>query len=220
MLRPLFSWLLSFAVVPALVLTAVRLLLTPAFIQVEYRLPGFPPDPFDFSTAERLYWADLSRQYLLRKAPRAALADQRLTDGRPLYSARELRHLADVQRVVQGALKVWYASLALLLASGLWAWRQGEIPFWRQALARGGWLTVAVVGAVMAFSVLSFDAFFVPFHWVFLEGRHTWLFRYSDTLIRLFPQRFWQDAFLWVGGLSLLGAWGLIRLHPKGPLAR
>ena len=30
----------------------------------------------------------------------------------------------------------------------------------------------------------------------------TWTFLYSDTLIRLFPERFWQDTFLVVGGLS------------------
>jgi uncharacterized membrane protein len=35
---------------------------------------------------------------------------------------------------------------------------------------------------------------FVGFHQVFFDAG-TWTFAYSDTLIRLFPERFWQVAF-------------------------
>jgi hypothetical protein len=31
------------------------------------------------------------------------------------------------------------------------------------------------------------------------------MFNYSDTLIRLFPEKFWFDAALTISGLSLLG---------------
>jgi uncharacterized membrane protein len=48
----------------------------------------------------------------------------------------------------------------------------------------------------------------VAFHNVFFEPG-TWKFLFSDTLIRLFPQRFWQDLFLIVGGLSLVGGLAL-----------
>lgn len=214
-MRQVFSWLIALAVVPALVMIGIRLMLTPLYIQVEYRLPGFPPDPFGFSRADRLRWAELSRQYLLNDAPIAFLADLRFADGRPVFNARELRHMADVKRVVKGALTVGYAALALVLAGGLWAWRKGEMAFYRHALARGGWLTMAFVGLVVLFSVAAFNAFFVAFHRVFFEG-DTWLFNYSDTLIRLFPERFWRDAFLWEGGLSLALAWLLTRLAPRG----
>jgi hypothetical protein len=30
------------------------------------------------------------------------------------------------------------------------------------------------------------------------------LFEFSDTLIRLFPIRFWQDAIMYIGGFSIL----------------
>jgi len=46
--------------------------------------------------------------------------------------------------------------------------------------------------------------FFVAFHEVFFDPG-TWVFRYSDTLIRLFPERFWRDAFLAIAALSLVG---------------
>jgi uncharacterized membrane protein len=54
---------------------------------------------------------------------------------------------------------------------------------------------------------------------MFFEG-DTWLFLYSDTLIRLFPERFWLTAFIGIGAGTLLlaglllglSAWRLRRL--------
>jgi uncharacterized membrane protein len=52
---------------------------------------------------------------------------------------------------------------------------------------------------------------------LFFEGS-TWLFPTSDTLIRLFPQQFWVDAFVLMFGGALLEAlvigglmWWLLR---------
>jgi uncharacterized membrane protein len=42
---------------------------------------------------------------------------------------------------------------------------------------------------------------FVAFHQVFFAAG-TWTFEYSDTLIRLFPNRFWFDAALTIAGLT------------------
>lgn len=46
--------------------------------------------------------------------------------------------------------------------------------------------------------------FFAAFHHLFFKG-DSWIFLYSDTLIRLFPIRFWQDAFLLAALISLGG---------------
>jgi len=50
--------------------------------------------------------------------------------------------------------------------------------------------------------VINFDTLFTSFHRIFFEG-DTWLFSYSNSLIRLFPLRFWQDVFITIGGLSI-----------------
>lgn len=202
-LSKILPWLVMLLVPPAIVLGVVRLMLTPLFIQVEYRTPNFPPDAFGFTTADRLHWADVSRQYLLNDAGIDFLARQRLPDGTPLYNARELRHMADVKRVVSASLKVWYAALVLLALLGAVAYHWGQWAAYRRGLAWGGWLTVGLMLAVVALSVVAFQTLFVDFHHVFFEG-DTWLFNYSDSLIRLFPERFWRDAFVLLGGLSLL----------------
>ena len=82
-------------------------------------------------------------------------------------------------------------------------------------MARGGWLTVGLIVALLVYLVLNFNSLFVLFHRVFFEG-DTWLFEYSDTLIRLFPVVFWRDAFIWVGVLSLGGGAALGYFFGKG----
>lgn len=207
-MKKVLLWLTTILIPVVLVLSAVRLLLTPLFIRLEYRMPYFPPDVYGFSQAERLHWAELARQYLLNPEDISFLKDLRFVDGSPLLNQRELRHMVDVKQVVRGALKVWWGSLLLLAGIGLGAWRGGWAGDFLRAVSRGGWLTVGLIGLVVVSILVSFNAFFVGFHRVFFEG-DTWLFAYSDTLIRLFPERFWMDAFLMVGGVSLVGGLGL-----------
>ncbi len=77
-----------------------------------------------------------------------------------------------------------------------------------QMLSNAGLITIVVLGTLILLLLLSFDLVFVNFHRVFFEG-DSWLFLYSDTLIRLFPERFWMDAFILVGVFTLLSGLGL-----------
>lgn len=207
-LSSLPSWLIASLVPLALLGLALRLLLTPAFLQIEYNLPSFPPDEYGFTTAERLYYAPFALDYLTNDEDISYLAQLTFPDGSPLFNQRELSHMQDVKIVTKAGLKVWYASLLLLALLGIWA-RQGKWEqAWFQGLRRGGWLTIGLVAGVGLFAAVAFWQFFSLFHALFFEG-DSWLFLYSDTLIRLFPMQFWQDAFLWVGVIVIAGALGL-----------
>ena len=128
----------------------------------------------------------------------------------------------DVKRITQGALRVWYGSLVLILALGVWAWFGDWWQTYLLGLKRGGWLIVGLavtVGLIVLVGIAAnpnvFNSFFVAFHSLFFEG-DSWLFLYSDTLIRLFPLRFWQDAFLWAAVIALGGGIALaLGLKPK-----
>lgn len=207
-MRTLIRSLVPFLVPVAILLTATRLLLTPLFVQVEYRTPNFPPDPYGMTQAQRLHYAPLALDYLLNDADIDFLGEQSFEDGTRLYNARELHHMHDVKVLTQQVLKVWLGVLLALAALGFLAWRQGLQAEFRAALGQGGALTVALILALLVLIALSFDWLFTEFHGVFFEG-DTWLFLYSDTLIRLFPMRFWQDVFFALGGLSLLAGAGL-----------
>ncbi len=198
-------WTVGILMPAVLVLTNVRLLLTHAFVEVEYRTPGFPADAYGFTREDRLHWSLLSLDYLLNDSGIEFLADLHFADGTPIYNERELRHMADVKQVVIGAMRVWIASLAVVIGLSVLQWYLGSK---RSAIdgLRGGSVLTLIVFALLAIGVAAaFSTVFVEFHHVFFQG-NTWLFSYSDTLIRLFPERFWRDAFAFLILASLVEA--------------
>jgi len=203
------GWIVTLITPVVIVLTVVRLLLNPALLVWEYNTPGFPADTYGFTKEERLHWGRFAVDYLVNDAGIEYLGDLRFEDGSPVYNERELSHMLDVKIVVQAALRVWLVALAGMLLLVLWAWRGRWLGAFQAALLRGGWLTILLLGSVIAFVLVSFGVIFVAFHEVFFAPG-TWLFFHTDTLIRLFPERFWRDMFIYVGGLSVLGALVLI----------
>jgi integral membrane protein (TIGR01906 family) len=211
----ILSWLVAILVPLALIGLGLRVLLTPLFLQIEYNMPYFPPDEYGFTKEDRLKWAPYALDYLVNSADISYLGDLKFDDGTPLYNERELSHMDDVKQVTQGALNVWYISLALLVLLGIWSWREGWAQTYRLGLMRGGWLMVGLAGAIGLIVVIGilinpnvFWNFFAGFHALFFEG-DSWLFLFSDTLIRLFPIRFWQDAFLFAAVIALGGGFAL-----------
>jgi integral membrane protein (TIGR01906 family) len=205
------NWLFAILVPLSLLLSATRLVLTPTLVRLEYLTPNFPADTYGFSLEDRVRYAPLALDYLLNDEDISFLADQTFVDGSPLYNERELGHMQDVKDLTQTALITWQFSLLILIAIGLWAWRSGWLDDFKGLLARGGRITVMLIAAILLFAALSFNVFFTAFHGIFFDG-DTWLFLFSDTLIRLFPIRFWRDVIMFMGGLTLLGGAILWRL--------
>ena len=207
----ILSWLIALLVPVALIGIGLRILLMPIFLKIEYNMPYFPPDEYGFTKEDRLKWAPYALDYLVNRADISYLGDLKFDDGTPLYNERELSHMDDVKRVTQGALRVWYLSLAVLALLGVSAWFGGWWQAYRLGLTRGGWLMVGLavtIGLIVVVGILInpdiFFSFFAAFHGLFFEG-DSWLFLYSDTLIRLFPIRFWQDAILLAAVIALGG---------------
>jgi len=214
-LTTILSYVISLLVPLALLGTALRILLTPVYFNVEYNMPYFPKDEYGFTKEDRLRWAKPSVEYLVNSADISYLGDLEFKNGKPIYSERELIHMADVKNVVQGALRSWYVSLIGLIGIAILAWRQKWMDEYLRALNRGGWWMIyfagglgLIAGAGILINPNIFWGFFTLFHQIFFEGS-SWLFLYSDTLIRLFPIRFWQDAFLLAAILALGGGAGL-----------
>ena len=214
-LPTILSYLTSLLVPLALIGTVLRILLSPIYINIEYRMPYFPADEYGLTQQDRLHWAPFALQYLVNNADIAYLGDLKFDDGKPLYNERELNHMADVKNVVRGALLAWAISLTILVLLGFLAYRQKWMSYFINGLRRGGlWMIglAIMLGLIVGVGILInpevFDQFFIFFHSLFFKGS-SWLFEYSDTLIRLFPIRFWEDAFLWAAVLTLGGGAGL-----------
>ncbi len=208
------SWIVGFLVPIVLVLTSVRMVMSPAFVYLEYHTPNFPKDTYGFTRQDRLYWSRFALDYLLNDEGIEYLGDLQFPNGSPVYNESELYHMVDVKNVAQDALVVWYLTMAVIINLGVWSWFWGWWGNFFQGLGRGGRLTLALVGLTLIVVVIGFGLFFVAFHDVFFDPG-TWRFAFSDTLIRLFPERFWRDTFLAVGLLTGIGGLALVLIFRR-----
>ncbi len=183
---------------------SILILLSPIFTNLEYRRPGFPEDNYGFTTAERLEFGNQTRRYLISDDSLEDLQQLVFENGDPIYIGRELSHLEDVKIVLQGVLKVFYGAAAVFVLGGLIAGTRGWQEIYLNGIYLGGKITAGLLIIILLLTLLSFQAMFTNFHLLFFEGG-SWLFFYSDTLIRLFPVQFWQDIFLVFGILTLAG---------------
>ena len=173
-------------------------------MNLEYQRPNFPEDQYGFSTEERLDFGNQTRSYLVTNTKLDGLRDLKFDSGDPLYVERELEHLEDVKIVLQGVFKVFWGAVIVLVLGGVYARFRNWWKGYTLSVSKGGWLTAGLLGTILFLSIVSFRSLFTNFHRIFFEG-DSWLFQFSDTLIRLFPLRFWQDVFLVFGITTLAG---------------
>ncbi len=202
LIRKLLSLFITITFPFVLIMFSIRVLFTPLFLVVEYNMPGFPSDPYGFSKEERLKWGSLSIQYLFNNEDPEFLENLRFEDGTSIYNQREVSHMVDVKILLQQTLRLFYLLMIVYIVIVIWAKIKNHLHWVWAAASKGGWLTLGLIGAILAAVVISFDALFTAFHKVFFVG-DTWLFYFSDTLIRLFPMRLWQDAFIFMGIITV-----------------
>lgn len=208
----LLRWLIILAMPVLLVLGTARIMVNTWYPRYEYAKADFPADTYGFTQAQRLEFGTISIDYLNAPQPPEAvikmLEDLRLpgTASMPLFTAYELSHMVDVKRftdllwrVLLGAAIIVIGGLTVLLA------RRSTRRDGYAALFGGGLLTTGLL-AVLTFLVLtSWQWSFIAFHDAFFQPG-TWQFDWTDSLIRIFPDRFWFDAgVLLVGGALAAG---------------
>jgi integral membrane protein (TIGR01906 family) len=131
------------------------------------------------------------------------LAGQKHEDGQ-LYNDRELKHMQDVQNLYRIVWQVSQAAwvLAVLCVLAL-SWRKENRQNVAAALRAGGALTVGLVVVIGLTAIIAWQIWFVAFHQLFFQAG-SWTFDFSNTLIRLFPEKFWYDAVLTISSLSVI----------------
>lgn len=201
--KSLLGWVATLLTPFAILMLVVRLLLLPVFAKVEYRMPGFPDDPYGFTLDDRLIWSEPTIKYLTNGSDIEYLKELTFADGTQIYNTDELSHMEDVKGVVTWALTGLSVVMLILVLITYSFVKKGRRLDMLAALRRGAWATVGLIAAILIFVALAFNQLFTWFHMLFFQSG-TWMFYTSDTLIRLFPMRFWQDAFIAVGVLSLI----------------
>lgn len=186
-----------------IILTSARFLATDRYLAFEYSKTSFPPDSFGFTDQQRFSLASTNIHYVRAHLPDDEFSIQTL-NGVPVYNAREVSHMTDVQAVFQSILLVWWIAISLLLMLGFVFWKTGKLESLASAIRSGGLLTSGIILAIAMLAGFAWQFWFNTFHLIFFKPS-SWLFSYSDTLIRLFPVEFWFDATLTISLLSLAG---------------
>jgi integral membrane protein (TIGR01906 family) len=191
------QWALGISIPIVLILMSVWILLNTAkwWVQIEYRLPGFPDDDYGFTLEDRLYWSMIDIEYLLNDEELDYFDEFKLENGSPMHNQRELRHMEDVKRLIHAVWMVLGIGLilVLILEGSLVAFVNVRVAL--ETLKRGIQNTFILVGILILGVIVGFGVLFVGFHRIFFEG-NTWIFLFSDTFIRLYPERFWRDTFI------------------------
>ncbi|NOQ39827.1 MAG: DUF1461 domain-containing protein, partial [Anaerolineales bacterium] len=117
----ILSGLVTASIPVVICVLSILVLLSPVFMNLEYRLPKFPEDQYGFSTEERLDFGNQTRRYLVTNANLDDLRDLKFDSGDPIYVERELEHLEDVKIVLQGVFKVFWGAVAVLVLGGVYA---------------------------------------------------------------------------------------------------
>jgi len=117
--------------------------------------------------------------------------------SRPLFNAKEVTNMEDVQRLIQFFLQMQLvaAAVVVLRVVGAFAFDRASAPIGRELL----WSTALMVALVVLVGVLSlmdFDALWTRFHQIAFRNDLWQLDPSKDYLIMLFPEPFWLTATL------------------------
>ena len=196
-------------VVPAiLAVNGIRLVTNERYVEAVYDYGGVPDDRYGLGSATRERLALVGLESIQPSSEGISLLRQaRLPNGDAAFNGRELAHMEDVRTAVSRAYRFQLIAVAAIVVLGVLFALLGSslralVPV---ALARGAVLTVVVAVVVGVLASTSYSAFEEPFHWVFFEGE-TWRFEETDTLRRLYPDRFWLDTAVVIGVLCTLQA--------------
>ena len=149
------------------------------------------------------------RDYLRNDAERLT-AQRALADGRrtPVFSEREVVHMIDVKRLMARTWDAGWAAFGLMIAltaAAFWRGRRAGLAWLLRAAAAAGGLVVALVVVLAVVAMVGFDEAFRQFHLLFFTN-DLWQLTSADALIQLFPQRFFFDTTLLIGGAIIAPA--------------
>jgi integral membrane protein (TIGR01906 family) len=186
--------LIGLSVPGILIVNGFRVLATDTFVDWELGRGGFPPDPYGLDTEQR---AALARTGLRSIEPGSAgivlLERATLPDGAPAFQERELAHMRDVRTLFGQALRLQLIAVIAIAALGFalaWTRLRTAVP---AGLLAGALGTIALAVLLVPVILFGFDGFFTRFHEMFFSG-DSWQFSAADTLIRIYPERFWVDV--------------------------
>jgi len=126
-----------------------------------------------------------------------------------LFNEKETQHLRDVKSVFLFVDHVQEIALVYIMAYvvGVFVWAR-ERPLQRLAVhaLTGGLLTIGIIVSLGLVALSGFDQAFEQFHHIAFSNNLWLLDPATDHLIQMFPEGFWFNVTMFLGGLTLAEA--------------
>jgi integral membrane protein (TIGR01906 family) len=129
-----------------------------------------------------------------------------------LFNARETLHMEDVKRLLSWTnlaqeLSVVYV-IAYVVSFFIWA-REGNVRQLAAQVLMGIGVGTVALGTVGIFAAFGFGAAFDRFHEVFFRNDLWQLDPRTDHLVQMFPEGFWRDMTILLGGMCAVEAFAI-----------
>ena len=187
------------------------------FIDWEYSKADFPKDRYGLPDDYRRYLAKLGLRSVLSDEGMEEFKRAKLPDGRKAFNEREIKHMEDVKNLLSVFFPLVYIAATISFLSLLYLRDPRLIG---KALIFASLFSFMLTGASAIFSITNYELAFELFH-NYVFDPYSWRFKYTDTLLRIYPMKFWYDGTIFVvasaGLLCLLSlVAGVLLLKCKG----
>lgn len=153
------------------------------------------------SQDEVLRVAEETRDYLTNDEERLDVT----VEGFPFYSEREILHMIDVKVLMARTFDAGWAALGFIVAVAVflvWTKRGRSLRAIASTMLRSCGIVAALVVVLGILALVGFESAFRSFHLLFFTN-DLWQLSSRDGLIQLFPQRFFFDTTMLIGGVTL-----------------
>ncbi|RLJ70922.1 integral membrane protein (TIGR01906 family) [Hydrogenivirga caldilitoris] len=171
-----------------------RLAFNEWFIDWEYSKVSFPKDRYGMEDEYRKYLAKLGLRAVLSDEGMEDFKRAKLPDGRRAFREKEIRHMEDVKNFLGFFFPLVYISSFLSLLCLIYL---RDFRMVGKTLALSSLFTLCLTLLIGGFSVTNYELAFELFH-NYVFDPYSWKFNYTDTLLRIYPMKFWYDGTLFV----------------------
>lgn len=193
-----FIKLITVISIPILLISMnIQLLLNPFYLECEYSKDNFP-EPKIMTKEKRLILSKNVLAYIKGNTDVSTLRES------GLFNEREISHLNDVRVLVERLTLVGNLSGLIIIFSILFLISQGEgLRNLVLNIFTGSLATLMLIVLFLILSFFNFNFLFIKFHEI-LFPQGNWTFYLRDTLIQLYPRKFWVDSTFVILGLTFL----------------
>ncbi|WP_461829989.1 TIGR01906 family membrane protein [Aquifex sp.] len=175
---------------------SVRIAFNEWIIDYIYAKKDFPKDRYGLPDKYRKELAKLGLRAVLSDEAFEEFKRAKLPNGKPAFRQKEVKHMHDVKELLKKFFPAVYIATLLWIVGFLIS----RSPEYLILSGLTGILTLSLLG-ILVFT--NYNKAFEIFHLIAFDP-HSWRFRYTDTLLRIYPMKFWYEATKVVALMSFL----------------